>query len=159
MLSLCTPDAVVLSTTANHLAWLGRDREDVIGHRCSEWASPDHWDLNWYLFQRSYETGMPLFWHRAVLRADGTAVQGHVMVRPVLTRRRTRVMMCVNSIVDLTDAPDLRVDIGASLAELHHFAPIEVLRPSFEELAAYAADAVAIAQTTADGGRQAACFQ
>lgn len=139
MLSLCTPTAVVLSTTNNHLEWLGRDRDGVIGHRCSEWASPSHWDLSWHLFQRSLSTGMPLAWERSVVTLDGSPSRGQVTVKPLMTRRHGLLAVCVNRVVGPHTGTGLGADIMRCLAEVTQIIPRVTLQQSLEELAADAA--------------------
>jgi PAS domain S-box-containing protein len=138
MLSICTPDALVVSTTDNHLTWLGRDRESVIGHRCSEWANPDHWDLNWHLFQRSLSTGMPMTWERSVQRPDGTYAAGQITVKPIRSRKG-RLMLCVNRVMPHLEATSLNADMARCLAQMSGILPRDTLRQSLEELAADAA--------------------
>lgn len=141
MLSICTSNAVVLSTTNNHVEWLGRDRNGVIGHRCSEWASPTYWDLNWHLFQQSLSTGMPLSWERPIVTPDGSLSRGQVTVKPLLTRRHGLIAICMNRALGPQNSIGLGADITRCLAEVTEFVPRMTLQQSLEELAADAAGA------------------
>ena len=144
MLSLCTPAALVLSTTSNHLTWLGRNRHGVIGHPCSEWASPEHWDLNWHLFQHSLSTGMPMAWERPIVRRDGTLCRGQVTVKPLLTKRHGMIAICANRAIGPGPSIGLGPEILRCLAEVTDFIPRITLQQSLEELAAEAASAVEV---------------
>lgn len=141
MLSICTPAATVLSTTRNHLEWLGRDLSGVIGHQCSEWASPQHWDLNWHLFQHALSTGMSLAWERPIVRLDRSLCRGQVTVKPLLTRRHGLIAICANRVIGPDIAIGLRADILRCLAEVSEIVPRFTLQQSLEELAAEAASA------------------
>jgi hypothetical protein len=143
MLSICTPDAVVLSTTSNHLTWLGRDRNGVVGHQCSEWAGPDHWDLNWHLFRHSLSTGMPMTWERPVVRKDGALCHGQVTVKPLLTKRHGLVAICINRVAADYSPVNLSADILRCLVEVGEVVPHIALQASLEELAAEAASVAA----------------
>lgn len=143
MLTLCTVDAVVVATTNNHLHWLGRDREGVIGHRCSEWADADCWDLNWHLFQHALSTGMPVAWERSVLRLGGGRIRGQITVKPILTRRRRRLVLCANRVTLEPHHPSLAADFTHCVAALSEIVPPKTLHHSLEELAADAASLAA----------------
>lgn len=139
MLTICTPDAVVLATTNEHLGWLGRDRTGVIGHRCSEWATPRHWELSWHLFRHALSTGMPLAWERTVERPDGGQCRGEVTVKPLRTSRHGLVVLCANRVVASRRPTDYRESVARGLAEITDLIPRDMLRQSLEEIADEAA--------------------
>jgi hypothetical protein len=138
IVSISTPDAVVLSTTESHLAWLGRDREGVVGHCCSEWASAENWELNWHLFQCSLSTGMPIGWERSVLCRDGSNRVGQITVKPLGVRGRP-LMLCVSRVLEGVRQSSLRDEMARCLAQMSGIIPLSRLKESLEEIAADAA--------------------